>query len=59
MGAVRRGKLDTGAGILLSALIVQQVHERDICEELISANVRDPLAFDWLAQLRQYYAKDT
>ena len=38
-----------------------QVHQKDICEELVSRRVRDPGDFDWQKQARFYwrYEKDT
>ena len=42
----------------LEALVVIEVHSRDITGELAHKKIESPTAFDWLAQLR-YYWDDT
>lgn len=53
-----RGKLDPGARITLNALIVIDVHARDVVKLLIEKDVNDPLDFNWIAQLRYYWLDD-
>jgi len=53
-----RGKLSSGARITLNALIVIDVHARDVVKLLIDNNVEDPLNFNWIAQLRYYWLDD-
>jgi len=53
-----RGKLSSGARITLNALIVIDVHARDVVKLLIDNNVEDPSNFNWIAQLRYYWLDD-
>ncbi|XP_012230668.2 dynein axonemal heavy chain 3 [Linepithema humile] len=53
-----RGKLDPGARITLNALIVIDVHARDVVKLLIDKQVDDPSDFNWIAQLRYYWLDD-
>ena len=55
---VRSGKLTPRLHTLMGALIVQEVHARDICELLISSHVSRVDAFEWQAQLRLYYDRN-
>ena len=43
---------------VLTNLIKNEVHGRDIVEHLISEKVEDPNSFAWTAQLRTYWDKD-
>lgn len=36
----------------LSALIVIEVHSRDVVEKMVQEHVSDPNAFEWISQLR-------
>ncbi|GFS18450.1 dynein heavy chain 1, axonemal [Elysia marginata] len=42
----------------LSALIVIEVHSRDVIEKMVEENVSDPNAFEWISQLRYYWLED-
>lgn len=53
--ALVRGKLEPGARITLNALIVIDVHARDVVKLLIDRRVTNPLDFNWIAQLRYYW----
>ncbi|XP_029639148.1 dynein heavy chain 3, axonemal-like isoform X2 [Octopus sinensis] len=50
-----RSKLSSGARITLGALIVIDVHARDVVSELCEQNVNNTHDFLWLAQLRYYW----
>lgn len=53
-----RGKLDRGARITLNALIVIDVHARDVVKLLVDLDVTSPLDFNWISQLRYYWIDD-
>jgi len=54
-----RGELPTQTRVTLKALVVIDVHARDVVGELIDNQVSDIDEFDWTAQLRYYMeAKD-
>nr|XP_031846529.1 dynein heavy chain 3, axonemal-like isoform X2 [Nomia melanderi] len=53
--ALVRGKLDTGARITMNALIVIDVHARDVVRLLVDKRVDHALDFDWISQLRYYW----
>jgi len=44
--------------IKFETLVVIHVHQKDIFDELIAANIRTPLEFDWLKQARFYFDHD-
>lgn len=49
-----RGELPTQTRVTLKALVVIDVHARDVVRDLITQNVADPFEFEWTAQLRYY-----
>jgi len=44
--------------LTLGALIVLDVHSKDVVEDLIRQKVRDAAAFEWICQLRYYMGKE-
>lgn len=50
-----RGKLDSGSQLTIEALIVLDVHARDIVQLLIKENVTTLGEFNWISQMRYYW----
>ncbi|KAK2580549.1 hypothetical protein KPH14_007682 [Odynerus spinipes] len=50
-----RGKLDPGARITLNALIVIDVHARDVLKLLVELSTDNVMDFNWISQLRYYW----
>jgi len=53
-----RTDLNVQERITLKALVVIDVHARDVVQELIDKDIKDIANFDWTAQLRYYWDKD-
>ncbi|KAK9888347.1 hypothetical protein WA026_000602 [Henosepilachna vigintioctopunctata] len=54
-----QGKLDEGSRITVEALIVIDVHARDIVKELAERNIQSTADFTWISQLRYYWREMT
>jgi dynein heavy chain len=53
-----RQKLNKLAKISVNALIVIDVHAKDVVGELVDCKISDKNAFEWVKQLRYYWYKD-
>ena len=53
-----RTKLSVQAKVTINALIVIDVHAKDIVQKLWKSNISDPSSFEWISQLRYYWAED-
>ena len=47
-----RGKLTKLGRMILSALIVIEVHARDVVAKMLEENVKNVNDFEWISQLR-------
>lgn len=53
-----RTKLSVQAKVTINALIVIDVHAKDVVEKLYDAKVTEIGAFEWISQLRYYWEND-
>ncbi|ERE91881.1 dynein heavy chain 1, axonemal-like protein [Cricetulus griseus] len=56
--ALVRGKLSRMQRAVLSALIVIEVHAKDVVNKLINENVTNVHDFEWISQLRYYWTNN-
>ncbi|KAK7819786.1 hypothetical protein U0070_012392 [Myodes glareolus] len=56
--ALVRGKLSRMQRAVLSALIVIEVHAKDVVSKLISENIVSVHDFEWISQLRYYWVNN-
>jgi dynein heavy chain len=56
--SIVRGQLDTLQRTLMGALIVLDVHARDVVGQMVDLNISNLNDFDWAKQLRYYWDAD-
>ncbi|XP_033219684.1 dynein heavy chain 2, axonemal [Belonocnema kinseyi] len=53
-----RGNLNKLQRLKFKAIVVIEIHARDVIEKMYKINCQDVSAFEWLSQLRFYWEKD-
>ena len=50
-----RGNVTKMQRTTIGALVVIDVHAKDVVDNLVKLEVQDPSAFEWISQLRYYW----
>ncbi|XP_065194434.1 dynein axonemal heavy chain 1-like [Sycon ciliatum] len=56
--ALVRGNLTRMQRSIMSALIVIEVHSRDVCAKMVGEDVKNVNDFEWISQLRYYWVEN-
>jgi dynein heavy chain len=53
-----RGKVTKLQRTSIGALVLIDVHAKDVCENIAKERITDPMSFEWISQLRFYWEVD-